>query len=150
MSAGVRLPPAGRLRDDTSWRCPVTDAEESQTPTAAGVYDYALGGTANTAADRRMLDHAREVMPHIELGAWANRGFLQRAVKRLTSEWGIRQFIDLGSGYPTQRNTHEVVREVCADGRVLYVDADPRVVSRARELLGADPSTAVIQADVRE
>jgi hypothetical protein len=127
----------------------MNDTEESESPSAAGVYDFALGGTANTAADRAMLEHARRVMPHVIEGAWANRGFLQRAVKRMAQDWGIRQFIDLGAGMPTQRNTHEVVAECRSDGRVLYVDNDPRVIARADEILAGIDGVAVIHADIR-
>jgi hypothetical protein len=123
---------------------------EAEKPSHAGVYDLALGGTSNTAADRAMLQHATKVMPHIVEGAWANRGFLQRAVKRLAGDLGVRQFLDLGSGFPTQRNTHEVVGEVRSDGHVVYVDVDPRVVERSRELLDGATGAAVIQADIRD
>ncbi len=116
----------------------------------AGVYDFALGGTENTEADRRMLERAKEVMPHIVLGAWANRGFLQRAVSRIAGEWGITQFIDLGSGFPTQRNTHQVVAEQRPDARVVYVDVDPRVVAKSQELLAGSDRVAAVQADVRD
>lgn len=118
-------------------------------PTAAGVYDYALGGTANTPEDRAVAEHARSVMPHIFLAAWANRGFLQRAVRFLATEAGIHQFIDLGSGFPTQGNTHEVVAQHRSDGRIVYVDLDPRVVTRANEMISNVDGTAVIMADVR-
>ncbi|HKS99546.1 MAG TPA: SAM-dependent methyltransferase [Rugosimonospora sp.] len=128
----------------------MNDTQETERPSPAGVYDAALGGTANTAADRALIEHARLVMPHVIQGAWANRGFLQRAVKRMVSDWGIHQFIDLGSGMPTQRNTHQVVAEIRADGRVVYVDNDPRVIAQARELLVEAGHTTVIQADIRE
>ncbi|MEN3310105.1 MAG: hypothetical protein V7603_6307 [Micromonosporaceae bacterium] len=124
--------------------------ELDERPSPAGVYDAALGGTANTAADRALIEHARLVMPHVIDGAWANRGFLQRAVKRLASEWNIGQFIDLGAGMPTQRNTHEVVTEVRPDGRVVYVDQDPRVIALASRLLAGVDGTAVVQADIRD
>lgn len=118
-------------------------------PTPAGVYDYALGGTANTPADRAMAEAARLVMPHIFLAAWANRGFLQRAVKHLAAERGIRQFIDLGAGFPTQGNTHEVVAQARQDGRIVYVDIDPRVVERANEMTVHEPGVTTILGDIR-
>jgi SAM-dependent methyltransferase len=134
--------------------CPEVVMSESrefdETPSQAGVYDAALGGTANTAADRALVEHVRSVMPHIIEAAWANRGFLQRAVKWLAAERGIRQFLDLGSGMPTQRNTHEVVAESRPDGRVVYVDNDPRVIALASRLLAGAEGTAVIHADIRE
>ena len=118
-------------------------------PSTAGVYDAALDGTANTPADRALLAHVRSVMPHVVEAAWANRGFLQRAVKRMAAEWGIRQFIDLGSGMPTQRNTHEVVGEVRRDGRVVYVDSDPRVIAFSNRFLAEVDGVAVIHSDIR-
>jgi hypothetical protein len=124
--------------------------EVDETPSPAGVYDAALGGTTNTTADRAMLEHARQVMPHVIDGAWANRGFLQRAAKWLAAEQGIRQFLDLGSGMPTQRNTHEVVSEIRPDSRVVYVDVDPRVTARAAQLLAGTEGVALIQADIRD
>jgi hypothetical protein len=58
----------------------MSDAEAPDRPFVAGMYDYYLGGTANTAADRAAVERIREVLPEIEQGAWSNRGFLQRAV----------------------------------------------------------------------
>jgi hypothetical protein len=83
-------------------------------PTSAGTYDYALGGTANTLAERRAVDAARRVLPELNDGIWANRGFVQR-VRRMAADWGVRQFLDLGAGLPTQRNTHDVVAEDVPD-----------------------------------
>ncbi len=118
--------------------------------TSAGMYDYALGGTANTRADRRAVDAARRILPELSDGIWANRGFVQRAVARMAGDWGIRQFVDLGAGLPTQRSTHEVVAELVPDGHVLYVDNDPGVVERGRQILDVAPHAAVIEADIRD
>jgi hypothetical protein len=127
----------------------MTNSPAADTPTSAGMYDYYLGGTAYTAADRAAAERIVELMPEIPDGALANRGFLQRAVTRMARDWGIRQFIDIGAGLPTQRNTHDVVAEHIRDGRVVYVDVNASVVDRARQLLADVPGTAVIQADVR-
>src|ERR1700750_2297458 len=92
----------------------------------AGIYDFLLGGTANTEADRVAANQLRERMPEVVDAAWANRGFLQRVVTYL-GKAGVRQFLDIGAGLPTQRNTHEVLTEVTPDGRVVYADNDPMV-----------------------
>jgi hypothetical protein len=118
--------------------------------TSAGMYDYALGGIANTAADRRAVDAARRILPELSDGIWANRGFVQRAVTRMAGEWGIRQFLDLGAGLPTQRSTHDVVAEVIPDGRVVYVDNDPGVVERGRQILAGLDNAVAIEADIRD
>jgi hypothetical protein len=120
------------------------------TPFVAGMYDYYLGGTANSPADRAAVERIRALLPEIGDVAWANRGFLQRAVTRMAGEWGVRQFIDIGAGLPTQRNTHEVVGEVIPNGRVVYVDKDPRVIARGLDLLQGAPDTTVIEADLRD
>jgi hypothetical protein len=127
----------------------MSDTAAAQTPTPAGVYDAALGGTANTAADRAVVERAKKVMPDVILAAWANRGFLQRAVRWMAEELGIRQFLDLGSGMPTQRNTHEVVAEVRPDAQVVYVDVNEAVVARSAELLAGATDTVAIQGDIR-
>jgi len=128
----------------------MNDAEAPDKPSVAGMYDCYLGGTANSLADRAAVERMRQVSPDVIDGAWANRGFLQRAVKRMATEWGIRQFLDIGAGLPTQRNTHEVVADAVADGRVVYVDIDPRVIARGREILAGVDGTAVILGDVRQ
>ena len=81
--------------------------------------------------------------------AWANRRFLGRAVEFLAKA-GIRQFLDLGTGLPSQNNVHEVAQRVCPDARVVYVDNDPVVLNHAEALLATDESTIVIQEDMRE
>jgi hypothetical protein len=119
-------------------------------PTSAGMYDFYLGGTAHSPADRAAAEKITELMPEIPDGAWANRGFLQRAVTRMAADFGIRQFLDIGAGLPTQRNTHDVVAETISDGRVLYVDIDPHVAARGVEILAGVDNAAVIQGDVRD
>jgi hypothetical protein len=118
-------------------------------PTSARIYDYMLGGTNNFHADRQALANA--VLSPAELRdiAWSNRGFHQRSVKWI-AERGIGQFIDLGSGLPTVGNTHEVVRQVLPDARVVYVDNDPMVAAHAAALLDGDGRTTVITADLRD
>jgi hypothetical protein len=114
------------------------------------MYDYYLGGTANTQADRDAVERIKQVIPEIGETAWANRGFLQRAVRRMANDWGVKQFIDIGAGLPTQRNTHEVVADAVPDGRVVYVDNDPQVIERGRRILGSNDSVAVVLADLRQ
>lgn len=128
----------------------MTDPTSPERPTSAGMYDFYLGGTAHSAADRAAAEKITEMMPEIQDGASANRGFLQRAVGRMATEWGIRQFIDVGSGLPTQRNTHDVVTETAPNGRVVYVDINPVVVARGAEILTGVDSATVIEGDVRQ
>lgn len=125
----------------------VSSANPGASP--AGIYDCWLGGDAGSKADRAAAQRIELVVPEIRQAAWANRGFLMRAVTWM-AEQGIRQFIDVGAGFPTQRPTHEVARAVRADSRVIYTDSDPAVVERGRRMLSGVPGTSVIRADIRE
>jgi hypothetical protein len=49
---------------------------------------------------------------------------MQRAVRYLTTEAGIRQFLDIGTGLPTSPNVHEVAQAVIPDARIVYADND--------------------------
>lgn len=61
----------------------------------------------------------------------ANREFLGKAA-RFAADQGIRQFVDLGAGLPSQGSTHEVARQVRPGARVVYVDSNPVVLIHAR------------------
>jgi hypothetical protein len=117
----------------------------------ARVYDYWLGGKDNFAADREAAEQAIEVNPDIVVTARANRAFLRRAVTYLAREAGIRQFLDIGTGIPTNNNTHEVAQRIAPESRIVYVDHDPIVLSHARALLSSTPQgrTAYVDADLR-
>jgi hypothetical protein len=118
-------------------------------PSPARMYDYYLGGTANHQADRDAVHRILELVPEIKDAAWANRGFLQRAVNWMTLR-GIRQFIDVGAGMPTQRPTHEVARAIAPDARVLYSDKDPGVIAHGKAILADVADVAIVHADLRQ
>ncbi len=67
--------------------------------------------------------------PNIREGARAGRAFLGRAVRYLAAE-GIRQFLDIGSGTPTERNVHEVAQEAAPGGRPTVARATEKVYNR--------------------
>ncbi|MFI1584727.1 SAM-dependent methyltransferase [Embleya sp. NPDC020630] len=117
-------------------------------PTPARMYDYYLGGKNNFAVDREAAERVLAASPGVREAAWANRRFLQRAVRWLV-EAGITQFIDLGAGLPTVGNVHEIAQEVNPDARVVYVDNDPVVLAHGRALLADGENTTVITGDMR-
>jgi hypothetical protein len=119
-------------------------------PSPARIYDYVLGGKHNFPVDREAAEAIRAQSPDLEDAAWVNRGFHQRTARWMAAEQGIGQFIDIGSGLPTQGNTHGVVQRVAPQAHVVYVDNDPMVRAYACELLADDGTTAVITADLRE
>ena len=119
-------------------------------PSPARMYDYMLGGTRNLQVDRDATERFLAQYPDLLDAASANRGFLRRAARLMAQTHGIRQFIDIGSGLPTQNNTHETVHQIAPDARIVYVDLDPMVLTYAPELLTDDGTTAVVQADLRD
>jgi tetratricopeptide (TPR) repeat protein len=118
-------------------------------PHPARVYDYLLGGKDNFPADRDAAERLITGDPRIVQTARENKRFLLRVVRYLAEECGIHQFLDIGSGLPTQTNVHEVAQSVTADARVVYVDNDPIVSSHGRALLVNHPHTAFVEADLR-
>jgi len=119
-----------------------------ETPSAARMYDYYLGGHHNFPADRAAAEAAMTIYPDLAPVARVNRAFLRRAVTLLAAR-GIDQFLDLGSGIPTVGNVHEVAQQSNPAARVVYVDNDPVAVTHSAALLGDSPTVAVIEADAR-
>jgi hypothetical protein len=118
-------------------------------PTAARMYDYYLGGKDNFAVDREAGDRVIRAEPETRRIALENRAFLRRAVAYL-ARLGIGQFLDLGSGLPTQENTHQVAQAEDPEARVVYVDIDPIVLNHGRALLANGGSTSIVTADLRD
>jgi S-adenosyl methyltransferase len=118
----------------------------------ARMYDYLLGGKDNYAADRAATEAALEVYPDWAFTARANRAFLGRAVRYLTADAGMRQFLDIGTGIPTAGNTHQVAQKIAPETRVVYVDYDPVVLAHARTLLTGSRAgaTEYIDSDLRK
>ena len=115
----------------------------------ARVYDYWLGGSHNFLADQDLGRAMAAVDPNVRAIARANRAFLGRAVRFLTAA-GISQFLDIGSGIPTQGNVHEVAQQDDPAARVLYADIDPVAIAHSKAILNGDRTAAIIEADLRE
>src|SRR5580693_1427718 len=145
-------PAAGAERDRASVPADARSALDTTVAHSARVHDYWLGGKDNFAADRAAGDAVMEAYPGIVMSVRANRAFLARAVRFLTAEAGIRQFLDIGTGIPASSNTHEVAQSVAPESRVVYVDYDPVVLTHARALLTSSPEgvTNYIEADLRD
>src|SRR5439155_181908 len=62
---------------------------------------------------------------------------------------GVRQFLDIGSGIPTEGNIHEIAQEVAPDSRVVYVDIDPDAVAESLEILEGNERATAVRADLR-
>jgi hypothetical protein len=134
------------MAGETDWVPPDVDTGQAN---VAQVYDYWLGGTHNFRPDQDLARSIAAVDPNIRAMARANRAFLGRAVRFLAGA-GIRQFLDIGSGIPTEGNVHEVAQHAAPGARVVYADIDPIAVAHSKAILAGNPDAAVIQADLRQ
>jgi SAM-dependent methyltransferase len=134
------------MGDELDWVPPGVNTSRAN---VARVYDYLLGGTHNFPADREVGQKIIAVEPNSRPIGQANREFLRRAVRYLAGR-GIGQFLDIGSGIPTQGNTHEVAQAARADARVAYVDMDPVAIAHSRALLAGRRGAAIFDADLHE
>ena len=121
---------------------------DTSKPHSARVYDYMLGGKDNYPVDRQVGDK----LPAITYrSAQLNRAFMHRAVNWAARQ-GLDQFLDVGTGIPTEPNLHQVAQKVTPTARIAYTDNDPIVLRHAEALLVGTPegATHYIHADVRD
>ncbi|WP_406071592.1 SAM-dependent methyltransferase [Streptomyces sp. NBC_01020] len=121
---------------------------DTSKPHPARVYDYLLGGKDHYLVDREL---GEQLADFIRVGAEQNRAFMHRATAWAAHQ-GIDQYLDIGTGIPTEPNLHQIVQEIIPAARVVYADNDPIVLRHAEALLVSTPegATHYIQADVRE
>lgn len=130
-------------------RRPAPTANDLALPSTARIYDYLLGGHENYKVDREAAKDMVAAVPDSPTAVRSNRAFLYRAVRYLADEAGITQFIDIGSGLPTQVNVHHVARTVTPDAQVVYVDYDPLVNAFGNALLSTSETVSFVRRDLR-
>jgi hypothetical protein len=120
---------------------------DTSKPHPARVYDYLLGGKDNYEVDQAV---GEKLPQDAKLSAQMNRVFMHRASGWLARS-GIDQFLDIGTGIPTEPNLHQIVQKTNPKCRIVYTDNDPIVLRHAEALLISAPegATDYIQADVR-
>jgi S-adenosyl methyltransferase len=111
-----------------------TKAERIDTavPNPARVADFLNGRRNNFEADRRAARTMLATAPAIAAIVPAVLAFHQRAVRFLALEAGVRQFLDVGTGFPGMENSRDIAQSVDPACRVVYVDNDPMVLSYVR------------------
>src|SRR3984893_3777454 len=134
------------MADEPGWVPPGVDTKRAN---AARVYDYLLGGNHNFLADQDLGRALAAVDPNVRAIARANRAFLGRAVRFLTGA-GIGQFLDIGSGIPTQGNVHQVAQEGRPGSRVVYADVDPVAIAHSKAILAGNEDATILDADLRD
>jgi hypothetical protein len=128
---------------------------DTSVPHAARVYDYLLGGMTNFTADREAAEKQAAAFGGLDkarASVRGNRVFLGQVVRYLAGEAGVTQFLDVGTGIPTEPNVHQVAQQVAAKSRVVYVDYDPIVLAHAHQLLNGteEGATAFVLRDLHD
>lgn len=67
-------------------------------PHQARVWNYLAGGKDHYDVDRAFAEQLIQAYPGFDAVPRYSRAFLGRAVRHLTAETGIRQFLDIGTG----------------------------------------------------
>ncbi|MET9271254.1 SAM-dependent methyltransferase [Kribbella sp. NPDC003557] len=116
----------------------------------ARVYDLLLGGKNNFEVDRQFVQELLKIAPEIAELTRQNRRWLADAIDRMSADGGIDQFLDLGAGLPTARNTHDIALRADAAAKVVYVDNDLTAISHGQALLADDRSSFFADADVAD
>ncbi|WP_406455861.1 SAM-dependent methyltransferase [Streptomyces sp. NBC_00876] len=124
---------------------------DTSKPHPARMYDWFLGGKDNYPVDEVMGRQMLTVEPSIPVMAKVNRAFMHRATQWLAGQ-GVHQFLDIGTGIPTEPNLHQVAQQAVPTTRVVYCDNDPIVLAHAEALLKGTPEGAIdyVQADARD
>ncbi|MFI6879848.1 SAM-dependent methyltransferase [Streptomyces sp. NPDC050400] len=131
---------------------PTSPRIDTSKPHPARVYDWFLGGKDNYPVDEALGRQITAMEPTAKYGARHNRWFMQRATRMLAARLGVRQFLDIGTGIPTEPNLHRIAQTAAPESSVVYVDNDPIVLAHAEALLRGTPEgvTRYLQADARE
>lgn len=113
-------------------------------PSAARIYDYALGGTHNFEADRQAAEFMFSLIPSTRKWLRMLRACLQAAARRLSSE-GFTHWVDFASGLPTEDHVHAVLPYA----KVIYSDIDPLTLAAGKALVGDNPHVSYLRCDIR-
>jgi hypothetical protein len=124
-------------------------------PTLARVYNVLYGGKDNFAVDRDAAELLIAAFPTAPLEAADSRYFALRAVRWLAQS-GVRQFLELGAGFPLWTGVHDILHEELSDsgelGAVLYVADDHLAAVHLRALAASTfrVQTEVLDGDIRK
>jgi len=125
---------------------------DTSKPHSARMYDYYLGGKDHFEVDKLAAEKVAAAYPGIFVCARENRAFMHRATRVLAREHGLRQWLDIGTGIPTEPNLHQVAQAIVPQARVVYADNDPLVLKYAETLMRSAPEgrTTYIEADAND
>lgn len=129
---------------------PTPAALDLTVPDIARMYDYWLGGKDNYQADREAADRVAANDPWIPDIAKANRNFMAAAVQA-AAHAGVTQFVDIGTGIPTEPSAFTSAWKERPDALVIGVDNNPVVLSHGRALASSGQNAVrIVEGDARD
>lgn len=115
---------------------------------AGRIYEFLLGGTDNYEADRTAAHAVYQHADWLKTAALINHDYGLRTIQ-YALDLGVRQFLDLGCGYPGSHHTlRDITAKVQAGIPVVYVDKDPGAYAYGRCVLDETSETTVVHADL--
>ncbi|WP_150241970.1 SAM-dependent methyltransferase [Nocardiopsis quinghaiensis] len=117
-------------------------------PSVARLHSFHLKGKDHFEVDRDLAAKAERAAPGFQDLVLGERAFLQRAVRHLGAELGIRQFVQFGAGLPAPGDPHEIAHESAPETRVVYATDDPVVLTHHRALLRNGRTTTAVHASL--
>ena len=104
---------------------------DTAVPNKARIFDYLLGGASNFQADRTAATANKiiQLIPSLPIWVRLHRAFIREAAYTLYKN-GFKQFLDLGSGMPTENHLHIAVPKA----HIIYSDTNPVAVSCGQSL----------------
>jgi hypothetical protein len=122
---------------------------DTAVPNPARVADFLNGRRNNFEADRRAARTMLATAPALAAIVPAVLAFQQRAVRFLALEASIRQFVDVGTGFPGVENGRDIAQSVDPACRIVYVDNDPMVLSYVRAFSRSTSQGAIVALDAK-
>jgi hypothetical protein len=121
----------------------------------ARVDDYLSGGDDHFTVDRKVVEHIAAAMPGGVEEARDNvreaHAFWVRAVRYLTAEAGLRQFLSVGTRLPSGATYHDVAQAIAPETRFVYLVMEPTALALAHELQGTpEGAVAFLSANLND
>ncbi len=119
-------------------------------PSLARLHSFHLKGKDHFEVDRDLATRAEQAARGFQDLVLGERAFLQRAVRHLSTDLGIRQFIQFGAGLPAPGDPHEIAHASDPSARVVYATDDPVVLTHHLALLRDGRTTTAVRAHLTQ
>ncbi|MFE9242166.1 SAM-dependent methyltransferase [Nocardiopsis sp. NPDC006938] len=114
------------------------------------IRSFHLRGKDHFQVDRDLAAEAERTAAGFVDIVLGERAFLQRAVRHLSADLGIRQFLHVDAGMPAPGDPHEIAHESFRDARVVYASHDPVVLTHHLALTRDGRTTTAVRGGLED